>query len=97
MRARRSPSPDWLEDMLPIGEDVGGAEVGMEIAAEGVGVLGAEVGLDAAQGKVHDGEAAGRAHVGAPVAFGCLRFAPAVRGKPELSFEAEIGGGVVRL
>ena len=42
-----------------VGEDVVGAEVGMEVAAEGVGVLGAEVGLDAAQGEVHDGEAAG--------------------------------------
>ena len=31
----------------------------MEVAPEGVGVLGAEVGLDAAQGEVHDGEAAG--------------------------------------
>ena len=31
----------------------------MEVAAEGVGVLGAEVGLDAAQGEVHDGETAG--------------------------------------
>ncbi len=31
----------------------------MEVAAEGVGVLGAEVGVrDAAQGEVHDGEAA---------------------------------------
>ena len=36
-----------------------GAEVGMEVATEGVGVLGAEVGLDAAQGEVHHGEAAG--------------------------------------
>ena len=49
MRARRmSPSPDWLE-------------VGMEVAAEGVGVLGAEVGGDAANGEVHEGEAAGEA------------------------------------
>jgi len=42
-----------------VGEDVVGAEVGIEVVAEGVGVLGAEVGLDAAQGEVHDGEAAG--------------------------------------
>lgn len=42
-----------------VGEDVVGAEVGMEVAPEGVGVLGAEVGLDAAQGEVHDGEATG--------------------------------------
>ena len=42
-----------------IGEDVIGAEVGMQVAAEGVGVLGAEVGLDAAQGEIHHGEAAG--------------------------------------
>ena len=42
-----------------VGEDVVGAEVGMEVAAEGVGVLGAEVGLDTAQGEVHHGEAAG--------------------------------------
>ena len=41
-----------------VGEDVVGAEVGMEVAAEGVGGLGAEVGLDAAQGAVHDAEAA---------------------------------------
>ena len=32
----------------------------MEVAAEGVGMLRAEVGLDAAQGEVHHGEAAGR-------------------------------------
>ena len=31
----------------------------MERAAEGVGVLGSEVGLDAPEGEVHDGEAAG--------------------------------------
>ena len=31
-----------------LGEDVVGAEVGMEVAPESVGVLGAEVGLDAA-------------------------------------------------
>ena len=31
----------------------------MEVAPEGVGVLGAEVGLDAAQGEVHHREAAG--------------------------------------
>ena len=35
---------------LRVGEDVVGAEVGMKVAAEGVGVLGAEVGLDAADG-----------------------------------------------
>ena len=35
-----------------------GAEVGMEVAAEGVGVVGAEVSLDAAQGEVHHREAA---------------------------------------
>ena len=34
-------------------------EVGMEVAAKGVGVLGAEVGLDTAQGEVHHGGAAG--------------------------------------
>ena len=32
----------------------------MAIAAEGVGVFLAEVGLDAAQGEVHHGEAVGR-------------------------------------
>ena len=31
-------------------QNVVGAEVGMEVAAEGVGVLGAKVGLDAAPG-----------------------------------------------
>ncbi len=36
-----------------------GAEVGVLDGAEGVGVFLAEVGLDAAQGEVHDGEAAG--------------------------------------
>ena len=41
------------------GENVVGAGVGMEVATEGVGVLGAEVGLNAAQGEVHHGEAAG--------------------------------------
>ncbi len=30
----------------------------MEVAAEGVGVLGAEIRLDAADGEIHDGEAA---------------------------------------
>jgi hypothetical protein len=30
----------------------------MEVAPEGVSVLGAEVGLDAAHGEIHDGEAA---------------------------------------
>jgi len=111
MRARRmSPSPDWLEDMLPlartkpampwgarwwmkcctqaklalplggtpncqrtscvlaepigvvegrVGEDVVGAEVGVLDVAEGVGVFLADVRLDAADGEVHDGQAAG--------------------------------------
>src|SRR5205085_10521396 len=40
-------------------DDVIGAEVGMEVAAASVGVLGTKVRLDAAQGEVHDGEAAG--------------------------------------
>ena len=110
MARRMSPSPDWLEDMLPlartkpampcgrevvdevlhpgevgvargrdaelpahvvvfaepvgvvegrVGEDEVGAEVGMEVAPEGVGLLWAEVGFDAADGEVHHGEAAG--------------------------------------
>lgn len=42
-----------------VGEDVIGAVVGVQDVAEGVGVLGAEVGLDAADGGVHDGESAG--------------------------------------
>ena len=42
-----------------IGEDEVGAEIGMEIAPEGVGVLFAEIGFDAADGEVHHGEAAG--------------------------------------
>ena len=42
-----------------IGEDEVGAQIGMEIAPEGVGLLVAEVGLDAADGEVHHGEAAG--------------------------------------
>lgn len=42
-----------------IGQDEVGPEVGVERAAEGVGVLGSEVGLDAPEGEVHDGEAAG--------------------------------------
>ena len=42
-----------------VGEDVVGAEIGREIAAESVAVRGAVVGLDAAQGEVHNGEAAG--------------------------------------
>ena len=42
-----------------VGEDVIGTEVGVEVAAEGVGLFGAEVGFDAADGEVHDGEAAG--------------------------------------
>ncbi len=42
-----------------IGEDEVGLEVFMQVAAEGVGLLRAEVGLDAANGEVHDGQAAG--------------------------------------
>ena len=42
-----------------IGEHVVGAQIGIEITPEGVGVFGAEVGFDAAQGEIHDGEAAG--------------------------------------
>jgi hypothetical protein len=42
-----------------IGQDVVGAQVGVQVAAEGVGLLGAEVGFDAAQGEVHHGQAAG--------------------------------------
>jgi hypothetical protein len=42
-----------------VGEHVVGAQVGMQVAAEAVGVLGTEVGLDAAQREVHHGEAAG--------------------------------------
>ena len=41
-----------------VGEDVVGAEVGMLDVAEGVGVFLADVGLDAADGQIHDGEAA---------------------------------------
>ncbi len=41
-----------------IGEDEVGAEIGMEIAPEGVGLLFAEIGFDAADGEVHHGEAA---------------------------------------
>ena len=41
-----------------IGEDVVGAQVGVQVAAEGVGVFGAEVGFDAADGQVHHGQAA---------------------------------------
>ena len=47
-----------------VGEDVVGAEGGMEVMAEGVCEFGAEVDLDAAQGKVHDGGLAD------PVGFG---------------------------
>ena len=42
-----------------IGEDEVGAQIGMEIAPEGVGLLFAEIGFDAADGEVHHGEAAG--------------------------------------
>ena len=42
-----------------IGQDVVGPEVGVKWSAEGVGVLGSEVCLDAPEGEVHDGEAAG--------------------------------------
>src|SRR2546430_8922041 len=41
-----------------IGEDEVGAEIGMEIAPEGAGLLFAEIGFDAADGEVHHGEAA---------------------------------------
>lgn len=52
----------------------------MGVVAEGVGVLGAEVGLDTAQGEVHDGEAAGG---GVAFIFDA-----------ELELEAEVGRGV---
>src|SRR5437867_11517173 len=42
-----------------IGEEEVGAEIGMEIAPEGVGLLFAEIGFDAADGEVHHGETAG--------------------------------------
>ena len=42
-----------------VGEDEVYSQVGMEIAPEGVGLLFAEVGFDAADGEVHHGEAAG--------------------------------------
>lgn len=42
-----------------VGQDLVGAEVGVEVAPEGVGVFGAEVDLDVAQGEVHDGEVTG--------------------------------------
>src|SRR5437764_9692336 len=41
-----------------IGEDEVGPEIGMKIAPEGVGLLFAEIGFDAADGEVHHGEAA---------------------------------------
>ena len=42
-----------------IGEDEVGPEVGVEVAAEGVGLLAPRVGLDAADGEVHHGQAPG--------------------------------------
>jgi len=36
-----------------------------------------------------------RVHVVAPVAFGCLRCAPAVGGEPELGLETEVGGSLL--
>lgn len=52
------------------GENVVGAEIGIAVAAEVVGMFGAEVAPDAAQCGVHDGEAAGegweRAATGLP-------------------------------
>src|SRR6266487_2409417 len=41
-----------------IGEDEVGAEIGMEVVPEGVGLLFAEIGFDAADGEVHYGEVA---------------------------------------
>src|SRR5437660_12183341 len=41
------------------GEDEVGAQIGMEIAPEGVGLLFAEIGFDAADGEVHHGKATG--------------------------------------
>src|SRR5947207_9532952 len=41
-----------------IGEDEVGAEIGMEIAPEGIGLLFTEIGFDAANGEVHHGKAA---------------------------------------
>ena len=67
-----------------IGEDEVGAQIGMEIAPEGIGLLFAEIGFDAADGEV-----------AASVAFGCLRFAPAVSGEPQLLLKAYVGGTVV--
>src|SRR2546430_17688407 len=41
-----------------IGEDEVGVEIGMQIAPEGVGLLLAEIGFDAADGEVHHSETA---------------------------------------
>src|SRR2546430_9094286 len=41
-----------------IGENEVYSEIGMEIAPEGVGLLFAEIGFDAADGEIHHGEAA---------------------------------------
>ncbi len=43
-----------------VGEDVVGLQVLVQVAVEAVGVLGAEVGFDAANGEVHRGEPPGR-------------------------------------
>ena len=42
-----------------VGEDEVGLQIGMEVAVEGVGVLFAEIGVDAADGEVHHGQAPG--------------------------------------
>ncbi len=46
-----------LAEPVGVAEGRVGAEVEMEVAAEGIGVLGAEVGLNAAQGEVHPHDA----------------------------------------
>src|SRR5439155_2322800 len=65
-----------------IGEDEVGAEIGMDIAPECVGLLFAKIGFDAADGEVHHSEAAGGgvalltvdADVAEPAAMGFDKF-----------------------
>ena len=86
-----------------VGEDVigvrrrftmpGQAEVGMEIAAEGVGMLGAEVRLNAPDGEVHHREPAGGGVAFLPWVFRRVHVvAQLVRREPELGLKADVGG-----
>ena len=93
-----------------IGRHVIGLAVFVQVAAERVGVFGAEVAFDAAKGRVHHCQPPRRrvglllvgCNVANPAVYDVLVLgrvpvvAELVGGEPELGLETEIGGAVVR-